>query len=117
MTPQTLAKVKNELKSFYLLFNEYVKYTAKNNTFPVYNVLNILLQNMQFYSPESQGYNHNDEEKELYEIEALFNKFKKYYPNHDTIIWLCDEVSTILRYADMFEETDGMVCEESQKSI
>jgi hypothetical protein len=104
MTPNQLKQVKRSLRDFYLLLDEYVKYSRKSGAFKHYNVLRTLVQNMQFDGSDCGGYNHEDAVKKLYQLEKLIESFKTVYPQDDVVLWIIDEVVTAVQYADMFED-------------
>ena len=104
MTPSQLKELKKNLSEFYLLAKQIITYSTKNNMFPQYNVLLTLLQNLQFDNSDCNGYNHKAAIEKVNEIHNLIIALAKYYPKHNIILWVLDEVSTAIQYADMFED-------------
>lgn len=109
MSPKTLKHIKKELSKFYKLVETITDYRTDDNTrSPHYTVLSVLLQNMQADTSDCHGYTHEEAVNKLNHIQALIENLAKYYSNDHTILWVSEEVNTIINGNEMSEFYNDM---------
>lgn len=95
-TVDEVKAVKEMLKPFLSVFEQYVEYVNPKN-YPHVQVLAVLLQNLVFDGSNSSGYNHFVERDKMNKIVDLIHNISKYHNDY-----MCDYLVTELDAAIMF---------------
>ena len=103
MTPKTLKQIKERISLFFPLVQSLANYFED---FPLYTLLNVLVQNAAHDASDCQNYSHEKAVERLYEIEKLLYKIKEYEKSY-LEQYIYDEISTIIMGCTMSADIES----------
>jgi hypothetical protein len=99
MTPETLKKIKEQIRKF----RKVVEPIAEHWHSADYKTMMVLLQNMGADTSNTHGYNHYEDVKELNKLLDIFQGIAMYYDSHFEN-WIYTEISMIISGNVMSED-------------
>lgn len=110
MSPSTLSHIKGEIRKFSNLYEVLIKMwngdVPHDNgaTYPETIQVSVILHNMAFNSPNSVGYSHEREVKELYSLRDVLRALNEYHNENYMIHQAFKEVDMIIDGNAMSED-------------
>ena len=104
MKPETLKEIKVRLEKLHKVVRSLSNYWE---SFPMYTMISVLVQNVAYDASDCVNYSHIKEEKKLQTVLALLKQLADYDKSYFQQ-WVYDEVSIIIQGETLSEDLDDV---------